>query len=104
MAKRKTSTKAPVELLPLIASGMWVRFAAAQGVPDHLVGRDGVVLRAASHLSEGSKKGPAQYPHEYQEPGDLFLVQARDTGETLTLSREAFAAFDSERVRLAVAG
>lgn len=98
-----TDTTAPVdELLPIINVGHWVRFGSHKAVPQHLVGRDGVVLRAPVKRAQGDDK-LSPTPYQYQDGSEEFLVEARDTRETLTLTRDAFAKFATDEVFLAAA-
>jgi hypothetical protein len=41
-------------------------------------------------------------PYEYQVGDEVFLVRLRDTSEELEVRRNAFAAFDTDRVRLGI--
>jgi len=96
---KDASTSDDGELIEVIRPGFWVRLAAAKGVPAHLVGRDGVVQRApVYHAEGGDKHSPIGY--EYQKDDTQFFVKMRDTGETLALTRDAFAVWDTDEVRL----
>ena len=97
------AAKAPVsELLPVIRVGHWVRFASHKGVPTNLVGRDGVVVNAPVKRAQGGD-AIATGPYEYQDGSEVFLVEARETRDLLSLTRDAFASFDTDVSRLAVA-
>lgn len=89
------------EQLSIIRSNMWVRFGS-ENVPNHLVGRHGVVLHALVKQAEGGDAFSPN-PYEYQDGSEEFLVRARDTGETLTLTRESFASFATDEVFLTAA-
>jgi hypothetical protein len=94
---------APVEsLIPLIAAGHWVRFKSAMGVPKHAVGRDGVVTFAASKMAPGQDT-ISDGAYTFQDGSEVFSVRLRDTGEVLTVTRAAFASFDTEQARLGAA-
>jgi len=94
---------APVaEALPLIGDASWVRFKASKGIPRHAVGRDGVVTYAPRKRAPGGDT-LSDTPYEYQDGTEVFTVRLRDTGELIQCTRAAFATFDSDVARLAVA-
>lgn len=96
------SKAAPIpELLPVIREGHWVRLARARGVPASAVGRDAQVVRAPVKRT-GGEDTMSPGPYEYQVGDEVFLVRLRDTSEELEVRRNAFAAFDTDRVRLGI--
>lgn len=98
----EAATAAPVgELIPIIRVGHWVRFAHAKGVPQGCVGRDGVVVNALVKRAQGGDVITTG-PYEYQDGSEVFLVEVRDTREQLSVTRDAFATFDTDISRLTV--
>ena len=88
--------------LPIIRQGDWVRLAAGDGVPDHLVNRDAVVIRALVKRAEGGDDF-SPTPYEFQDGSEIFLVRVRDTGTELEVSRESFRSHGTQQVELGVA-
>jgi hypothetical protein len=58
-----------------------------------------VVERATIHSTDGGDTLSPQ-GYEYQLDSDLFLVRARNTGETLELTRSAFSAHGTQQSEL----
>lgn len=80
-------------LLPIIRIGSWVRLNSHTSLPEEARGQNAVVLGApVKHVIDNVEGDYSPQNYEMQEKGTKFLVRVRESGQTLEVTRDKFAA------------